>query len=115
MSHSYRIWRQRWAARTMILKRWWITTPARVEFGAPICDLEVDGQLVTVANHDDEHLTWGIYWPYLSEGDEVGPGAELFEYSYDGRIPRNPLTYDPRPRALAYRHRKTHPTVFLSY
>lgn len=60
-------------------------------------------------------VTWGIYWHYLDEGDEVPPDAALFEYSYSGGIPRDPLTYDPRPRKLNYRRRDTHPPIFLNY
>ena len=115
MSATYRVARRRWAARRMTLTRWIAAPRTRVEFGAPLCEIEVDGRSETLVNDDDEHLTWGVYWHYLDAGQEIGPEAELFEYSYDGRLLVQPPTYDVRQRVLAYRRRPSYPPVFLSY
>jgi hypothetical protein len=77
-----------------------------VECGAPVCEIQLDGRVEVVSNDDDERLSWGIYWHYLEAGQEVGPEAALFEYTYDTEaLARRP----PRPRHEEY------PAVFLSY
>lgn len=101
----------------MILTRWIAQPRDRVAYGQPICELEVDGRSVVVANTDDEQLPWGLYWTYVDAGREVEPDARLFEYSYDGFVPAAGALagMTPRGRSLPYRRRETYPEVFLSY
>jgi hypothetical protein len=117
VSVTYRLWRERWAARRMIVTRWIAQPRERVAYGGPICELEVDGRSVLVSNTDDEQLSWGMYWTYVDEGREVEPDARLFEYSYDGFLPAAGALANmvPRGRSLPYRRRDTYPEVFFSY
>jgi hypothetical protein len=99
----------------MILARWLKAGGDRAAAGEPICELRIDGETQTLTNGDDEGLTWGIYWHYVDEGQEVGPTGALFEYSYDGRVLARPPNFRPGPRRLPYRRRQEYPSVFLNY
>jgi hypothetical protein len=84
VSVTFRLWRERWPARRMILTRWIAQPRDRVASGQPICELEVDGRPVVVANTDDEQRPWGLYWTYVDGGREVEPDArELLDIVRD--------------------------------
>jgi hypothetical protein len=68
MSATYRVLRQRWAARQLVLNRWIAMPGTLVECGAPVCEIQLDGRVEVVSNDDDERLSWGIYWHYLEAG-----------------------------------------------
>jgi hypothetical protein len=116
MSSTFRLLRERWSARSMIITRWLRKPGDTFRRGDELCELELDGQADAVRYEDDE-LLCGVYWHYVDEGEEVGPFGDLFEYTTSASagfrgvlIPRH-----IRARKVAYRPRTEYPKVFLSY
>lgn len=51
MSVTFRLWRERWAARRMIVTRWIAQPRDRVAYDQPICELEELQMLSLSARH----------------------------------------------------------------
>ena len=105
--------RERWAARSMTIRRWLLANNA-LRVGEPICELAVDGALRTVACPQglvQQNDYGGVVWRYVDEGNEVGPWGQLLAYALSGlgvdrlhQSARRPLRRRPR-----------YPKLFLSY
>jgi TIR domain len=123
MSAIYRLsMRERWSARSMIVKRWlveqWFDPSAD-----PICEIDVDGASRLV-HYRDYGKALGdpefgvVYRFFVAEGREIGPYAELFEYN--GVPPRETKPASPRAplhaaAKLRLVRRDRYPKIFINY
>ena len=116
MSYSFRLVRERWAAREMILARWFKQPGDTFRRNDALCELLVDGKTDAVLYDDDEPLC-GVYWHEVATGDEVGPMGELLQYGttvppdfHGVLIPRYIQSRKP-----VYHRRLSYPPLFISY
>jgi hypothetical protein len=114
MSKSFGVPQQRrWAAKSMILKKW--IAKNAIRRAEPICELETDGKVETLyigeRLHPDDDPA-GVVWRYVAEGHEVQPTGQLLEFT------------DIHPSGSAELHasarinltrRDQYPSIFLNY
>lgn len=112
MSSAYRIMRERWAARSMMVTQWRVHPPNEsFRAGDVICQGTVDGKPRDIIFPGDESAN--VFFPhyhYVAEGSEVGPFGYLLEYSEHGPGYRD---VDPPHGPLVRRDR--YPRIFLNY
>lgn len=108
--------RQRWAARSVIVKRWIAKGGYRPK--DPVCEVEIDGVISTLSDnrlHPEDKAT--VYWYFADVGQEVGAWGTLLEYSdstgtWNGEE-RPIVLHRSARRRLARRER--YPRIFLNY
>lgn len=105
--------RERWAARSVIVKKWLARGGFR--YKDPICELEVDGVLSTFHDNGlskDDVAT--IYWYFVDVDQEVGAWGTLLEYWEVGRFTEKdtPLHRSARRRLV---RRARYPRIFINY
>lgn len=117
MSSTFRMpVRERWAARQVIVTRWFKQPSDTFRWDEPLVELEVDGvrRILAYTQRDDSDPECGIYWHYVHEGQEVGPWGKLLEYT-DWPTNQPGPTVQNRSVPIAYKRHESYPRIFLSY
>lgn len=117
--------RERWASRSMILKRWLVRKT--FDPAEPVCEMEIDG-VTQLTNGRQARLAedeaGSIYRFFVAEGREVGPWGHLLEFTEIPKRPTRPDVHTSLAAPLPPLHasanlnlvrRPTYPKIFLSY
>jgi len=106
--------RERWAARSVVIKKWLAKGGFRPR--DPICQIEVDGVEATFHDNQlDEADVAKIYWYFVDVGQEVGAWGTLLEFFETGRFNEHaetPLHRSARRRLV---RRPRYPRIFINY